>query len=195
MNKINFGCGQGKLSGWINVDLDVSCHPDVVADLVKQLPFANATVDFIHSEDFISQLTLAQGYQFLRECRRILRPSGVMRLLTPDLERFARKYLQEPDWLVATWNTHVGVPLRTGSACEVLNLGLRIGGQFQYDKGTFARVADECGFAAVEASFRHSTHPELRDLDLRAPDESISMYFECHPAPGANDHDGGHDWT
>ena len=105
MVKINFGCGwEQKFPGWINVDLKVEAVPDVIANLGRDLPFASACADFIYTESFIEELPLAQGRNFLRECRRIIKPGGVMRLLTADLEKFARAYLQQPDWLVETWD-------------------------------------------------------------------------------------------
>lgn len=182
MVKINFGCGwEGKLEGWVNVDLNVKATPDVLADLSKDLPFPTACADFLHTEDFFVQLNLAQGRHFLRECRRILRPGGVMRLLTPDLEKFARTYLEQPDWLVETWDITVGVPLETRSACEVVNLGIRMAGQFHYDRATFRHVAESCGFRVEEVAYNQSECAELRGIDLRPPERSISMYFQCYP--------------
>ena len=182
MLKINLGSGPGKLSGWINVDVAPEYQPDLVADLRQPLPFDDQSVDFIHSEDFLVQLTIEEALNFLRECRRILKSDGVMRLLTPDLEKFARMYLEQPDWLVETWERFVGVPLKTRTACEVFNIGVRMAGQFHYDRSTFKQVAALCGFHAYEVMANTSTHPELRGIDLRRPDESISMYFECIPA-------------
>ena len=183
MIKINFGSGggEGRLPGWINVDLDWNCRSDVIADLSKDFPFPTAGVDYIHSEDFIVQLSLGGGYHFMRECRRILKPNGAMRLLTPDLEKFARIYLDDPEWLVRIWETFVGVPLITRSACEVFNLGIRMAGLFHYDRPTFKRVAAECGLEVVEVEYNQSGLEPLRGLDLRRPHESISMYFECYP--------------
>jgi SAM-dependent methyltransferase len=182
MLKINFGCGwEQKLPGWLNVDLNPQANPDVLADLSKDLPFSSESADFIFTEDFFVQLTVAQGKHFLRECRRILKPGGVMRLLTPDLEKFVRTYLEQPEWLVETWDITVGVPLETRSACEVVNLGIRMAGQFHYDKQTFRRVAEECGFDVAEVEYRQSEYPELRGLDIREPERSISMYFQCYP--------------
>ncbi|MGC1818208.1 MAG: methyltransferase domain-containing protein [Casimicrobiaceae bacterium] len=180
--KVNFGCGaEGKLPGWINVDLCPGAAPDVVADLAKDLPFATASVDFIHTEDFIAALELDQAKHFLRECARILKPTGVMRVLTPDLARLCQSYLEQPAWLVATWDRTVGVPLATRSACEVVNLGVRLAGRFHYDAPTFRQVAAECGLRAEEVSWNQSEHAELRNLDLRAPESSVSMYFQCYP--------------
>jgi hypothetical protein len=104
-----------------------------------------------------------------------------MRLLMPDLERFARTYLEEPEWLVETWDFTVGVPLVTRSACEVVNLGIRMAGQFHYDRQTFRQVAGECGFRVEDATYRQSEYPELSGLDIRPPERSISMYFQCYP--------------
>ena len=141
MTKINFGSGPYPLAGWINVDIDPAGRPDVVADLCRPLPFASGAADFIHTEDFLAQLDPIPLREFLRECRRILKPGGAMRVLTPDLARFARMYLENPAHLVWIWNTFVGVPLETGTACEVLNLGMRLAGRFQYDLETFSQLA------------------------------------------------------
>ena len=82
MTKINFGSGPYPISGWINVDIDSAGRPDVVADLGRPLPFATGVADFIHTEDFIAQLDPTPLLHFLRECRRILKPEGAMRVLT-----------------------------------------------------------------------------------------------------------------
>ena len=89
--KLHMGCGYIKLAGWINVDLSRSCGPDLVADLSQSLPFQSGSVDYIHSEDFLDQLELVDAYVFLRESFRILKEGGVMRILTPDLNEFARR--------------------------------------------------------------------------------------------------------
>ena len=181
MIKLNFGAGPYPIAGWINVDLDLRFRPQVVADLRKHLPFTAACADFIHTEDFIAQLDPDQLRAFLVECRRILKPEGAMRVLTPDLARLARMYLEEPERLVDIWNRFVGVPLMTGTACEVFNLGMQLAGRFQYDAGTFASIASVAGFDTSFAKYNESRFLELRELDLRRPDEAVSMYLECIP--------------
>ena len=178
---VNFGSGPHPLAGWINVDLDPAGCPQVVADLARPLPFADACVDAIFSEDFIAQLEPDALRAFLAECRRMLKPGGTLRILTPDLRRFARMYLDEPERLVALWTTTVGVPLPTGSAADVLNLGMKLAGRWQYDIASFSRLADEAGFDTVATGYRQSRHPALRDVDLRKPDDAVSMYLECIP--------------
>ena len=178
---INLGSGHWKLPGWVNVDIDFASRPDVCADLAAALPFRDRCARFMHTEDFIDQLDLQQARHFLRECHRILKPGGVIRVLTPDVEQLARLYLHQPEVLKALWQDYVGVPLRYGTAAEILNLGMRFAGHsFLYDAETFARLAADCGFRAARVSFQVSEHPQLRGHDLRSPDNAISLYHDCY---------------
>ncbi|MBK6805278.1 MAG: methyltransferase domain-containing protein [Betaproteobacteria bacterium] len=185
MIKVNFGSGPFPHEGWINVDLDTACRPDVVADLGRGLPFATSSVDFVLCDHAISCIGLEATRQFLAECRRLLKPGGTMRLLTPDLKELARLYLEQPQRLVDLWNATVGVPLATDSACEVFNLALEIQCRFQFDAPTFVALAREAGFDAEPVEYRRSRHPELAGLDVRPPDQSVTMSFELRPAAGA----------
>lgn len=178
--RINLGSGHWKLPGWVNVDLDPGSRPDVCADLAAPLPFRDACADFLHTEDFIDQLELGQARRFLRECHRILKPGGALRVLTPDVEQLARLYLHDPERLKALWREHVGVPLVYGTAAEILNTGMRFAGHtFLYDAETFMRLAADCGFRCERAGFQQSAHSQLRGLDLRSPETAISLYHDC----------------
>ena len=178
---VNLGSGHWKFPGWVNMDLDLDSRPDVCANLAAGLPLRDACVDFMHTEDFIDQLDLEQAGCFLRECHRILKPGGVIRVLTPDVEQLARLYLHEPETLKALWRNNVGVPLRYGTAAEILNVGMRFAGHtFLYDAATFARLASDAGFRAERVAFQTSAKAELRGHDLRSPETAISLYHDCY---------------
>ena len=103
-----------------------------------------------------------------------------MRILTPDVERLCHMYIDEPEALKSLWAVHVGVPLKYGTAAEILNVGMRFAGHsFIYDAETFTQIAADCGFNARQVTYRQSEHPELQGLDLRSPQTAISLYFEC----------------
>ena len=183
--RINLGSGHWKFDGWVNVDLDRDSKPEVCADLSGGLPFADGVAELMHTEDFIDQLELDQARSFLRECHRILQPQGVLRVLTPDLEELARLYLHDQDRLKYLWNEHVGVPLQTGTAGEIFNTGMRFAGHtFLYDEETFKLLAAECGFDAHRTSYQQSDIEALRGLDLRSPDDAVSMYFDLYKKGG-----------
>jgi predicted SAM-dependent methyltransferase len=179
--KVHFGCGYHKLEGWINVDLDMACKPDLVADLRQNLPFKSRSADYIHSEDFVDQLDLKRGYHFFKECHRVLKEGGVMRVLTPDLHQFARRYVRGDKSLLNLWDEQVGVPIKTRSLCELFNLGMRLGGHtFLYDEATLVYVLKECGFEPKGVGYQVSHESELRGMDLRSPQTGISLYYDCY---------------
>ena len=182
MLKVNCGAGDYKLPGWTNVDADPAFAPDVLHDLSQGLPFADASVDFLHSEDFLSCLPdIAAVRTFLREARRVLRPAGTMRLLVPSLERLIERYQCDPAGLVAHWNRAVGLPLVPETAGMLVNQALKLNPGFFFDRPTLTLLLEEAGFAWLELGFGESRHAELRGIDLRRPEESVSVYYECVP--------------
>lgn len=93
---INLACG-GKLcrqSGWINADHSPSTKEVMRINLLKPLPFADNTFDVVYHSQFIEHLPMEIASAFLAECYRVLKPSGVLRVVTPDLGNQAAEYLR-----------------------------------------------------------------------------------------------------
>lgn len=78
--RINLGCGTNPLQGWINVDIDESCHPDVVHNLRDTLPFPDNYADEILISHVLMYFTRDEHTAILKECSRILKPDGLIRL-------------------------------------------------------------------------------------------------------------------
>lgn len=182
MLKVNCGSGDYPLPGWVNVDADPAFSPDVLHDLAQDLPFDDASVDFLHSEDFLSCLpTIDAVLAFLREARRVLKADGTMRLLVPSLERLLDAYGTRPEWLLAHWRRAVGLPLVPETTGMLVNLALKLNPGFFFDRETLRALLEQSGFRMRDCSYGESAHAPLRGIDLRKPDESVSMYLECDP--------------
>jgi hypothetical protein len=181
--KLSIGAGARRIEGWTHLDNDPALRPDLLADITRPLPLPDASVECIFCEEVLTQIRPEHCVDFLRECRRVLVPDGVVRVLMPDLQRFVRAYLDQPEWLVGIWNKHVAIPLFTGSAAEVLNVGLRAVGPFVYDRASFATVAEMAGMELLDSAFNHSLHAAMRGLDMRGPEETLTVYYELR-APG-----------
>src|SRR6516225_755630 len=82
--RLNIGCGQQSIPGWINIDNQGLPGVDQVLDVRKGLPFSGVAA--IYAEHFLEHLSLDEGLAFLRECRRVLADDGTVRLSTPSLE-------------------------------------------------------------------------------------------------------------
>lgn len=94
MKLLNLGCGERRHSDWINVDF-TSHSPEVLAhDLKKPLPFPEGEFDAVYHSHVLEHLPRPAAPGFLAECRRVLRPGGVIRVAVPDLERIVRTYLE-----------------------------------------------------------------------------------------------------
>ncbi|MBT8070473.1 MAG: hypothetical protein KJO80_08575, partial [Gammaproteobacteria bacterium] len=98
--------------------------------------------------------------------------------------QLADMYLNDPEQLKSMWTEFVGVPLAVETAGEVFNLGMRFAGHtFLYDERTFQALATKCGFEARRVEYQKSEVPGLRGLDLRSPENAISLYFDCYRRP------------
>ena len=82
--------------GWETVDLQQGA--DHVCDFRHTpLPFADASLDAVHSSHMVEHISLEQTRRLLREIHRCLRPGGYLRLSTPDLDLLIDRY-RANDW-------------------------------------------------------------------------------------------------
>ena len=93
MDYLNLGCMYRYHPDWTNVDI-VSTGESVIAhDLTQGIPFPDASFDVVYHSHLLEHIPKTEAESFLKECRRVLRPQGVLRIVVPDLEQIARTYL------------------------------------------------------------------------------------------------------
>src|SRR5438477_50522 len=83
------GAGFNSLPGWLNTDLEPKSASVIYLDAAKPLPFAYSTFDYIFSEHVIEHIPYPQGLSMLKECFRVIKPGGTIRIATPNLEQIA----------------------------------------------------------------------------------------------------------
>ncbi len=62
-------------------------------DVTKGIPHADATVDVVYTSHLLEHLRPSDLDFVLRECHRVLKPSGVLRVVVPDLRMGATKFI------------------------------------------------------------------------------------------------------
>lgn len=83
--RLDIGCGPNKKPGFIGLDqyafdgkvdvvLNVACEP---------LPFADASVEEIHTSHFVEHLGAVERCHLLNECYRVLKVGGKMTVIVP----------------------------------------------------------------------------------------------------------------
>lgn len=89
---LNIGCGNIFHPDWINIDLIKS--PDIINhDIKKALPFPDNEIEVIYHSHMLEHLNKQDAEKFIKECFRILKPGGIMRIVIPDLEEICKEYL------------------------------------------------------------------------------------------------------
>lgn len=122
MIKVNLGCGPVGKDDWTNVDWGMlaflHCVPCVEKILLKlnlfpkgynmkwpknlklhncrrKLPFKDGSVDYVYTSHFLEHFKKFEAERIIRDCRRILKKGGLIRIAVPDLEILARKYTEK----------------------------------------------------------------------------------------------------
>lgn len=91
---LNFGCGGKYHRDWVNLDMH-SNSPDVLAhNLLEGIPFPDGQFEAVYHSQVLEHFPKAAGEALMRECFRVLRPNGIVRVVLPDLEDIAREYLR-----------------------------------------------------------------------------------------------------
>jgi glycosyltransferase involved in cell wall biosynthesis/predicted SAM-dependent methyltransferase len=160
--KLNLGCGKNILPGWINLDSDP--RPGARAwHATQDLPCEAGSVSLIYAEHVIGHLALPDIMRLLRECHRVLRPLGILRLSTPDLQTLLDAYAdgRRGEWRDVGW-----VP---ATLCDLLNEGMRSwGNQYVFDRPRLIECLQQAGFARIApAPWRQSALPAMQNLERR----------------------------
>ena len=90
---LNLGCGATIDRRWVNLDVK-SENPSVMEhDLNRGIPFSEEQFDAVYLSHVLEHFSATNGQRLLRECFRVIKPSGIIRVVVPDLEGICRDYL------------------------------------------------------------------------------------------------------
>jgi SAM-dependent methyltransferase len=200
---VNLGSGPTGPESWVNLDRSPTMilrHAPLVAkairktgligdhhlvpwqshivrqDLTKPLPFADGSVDAVYSSHFFEHIYYSDAHAITRECYRVLKPGGILRLALPDGEAWARELVDAGD--DETGEAGYRYLLRLGSHTLDRPTGKRkltskIGGhihRWQPTRGLIRKMLLEAGFAESEISdrkFLEGDLPGIEDIETR----------------------------
>jgi predicted SAM-dependent methyltransferase len=163
--RINVGSSSSHLEGWLNADL--SRDPEgrcIRMDATQPWPFESGSAEAVNSEHFLEHLDVEGARAYFAEAFRALRPGGVIRTSTPDLEGLCEVYRERDPTLLALHREH-GYTASCHSDL-VNNYFYLWGHRHIYDLEKLSELLREAGFERVQrASFGESSHDVLRDID------------------------------
>ena len=88
MDKLNIGCGDNKLTGYVNVDIQPRFNPDILADIMD-VDFKNGRFIEIRMFDLIEHVSSVDGKRLLRKCYNWLQPGGSIIITTQNMRHVA----------------------------------------------------------------------------------------------------------
>ena len=86
LKKLQIGAQSNSISGWLNVDLLPKTNAVAYMDATQRFPFVDNSFDYIFLEHMIEHIKFEEALFMLKECKRILKPGGKVRVSTPNLE-------------------------------------------------------------------------------------------------------------
>jgi predicted SAM-dependent methyltransferase len=159
-------------------------------DISDPLPVDDGAVDWVYAEHLVEHVPLGTVIAWLREVRRILRPGGVLRLTTPDLERYVHGYLDQQGGFFARHRRRlrtlrVGPPMPERRAFMINQIFYHFGHRWIYDEAELRHALAAAGFTDWDISRRE--YREGARADVAALDTSFrrdeTLYVEA-VAPG-----------
>lgn len=217
--KLHLGCGSVAPSEWTNIDYSwnaivakvpgartmlqaVGAIPSSVAavdwprhvmirDLRRRLPFDDSSAQHVYSSHCLEHLTRDDARRLLAECRRVLRPGGIIRLLVPDLLCLARTYVEQS-------STRPGAAEQFLSDLTVFpapeqHYGLRLYRRvhnayhkWMYDEPLLSRALADAGFTSVRRrAFQESEIPDIGRVEPASHRFDKSLCLEARVPNGS----------
>jgi len=192
--KLNIGCGTSGIEGWVNIDNSPSIllsrlpfgkmifrTPDWPRDVLRvdvrrRIPFPDSSVSCVYSSHTFEHFTYEQSRAVARECFRVLKPAGILRIVVPDLGLMVRDYLADTDDPMAS-HRFVSRFLLTASVRGIVHAGANH--KQMFDTRSLVHMLQGVGFVAPElSSFGSSRIAEIAEIELESR-RSESLYVEA----------------
>jgi len=171
--------------GWVNIDIQnlsqwakINGYIFKQIDVLKGLPYEDSSVDIILASHFIEHLTREEGLKFLRECRRVLKADGLIRLAVPDTTLIVKKYLSGE--IMEYRHVNIGVEKAKDEAEALFHL-LLAEHKTIYDYKSLKRLLEEAGFKDVkQMPFNKSQSKAVQEQTIGMY-PTLSLYVEAKP--------------
>ncbi len=201
MRKLNLGSGPNSAKGWINYDwgllpligklrlntmlvklglLDKSYDwkwPKItLVNIKNDLPDEDESVDYIYCSNVLEHFEKYESTAVLKECQRVLKKDGIVRVIVPDLKKLIENYTSADNFNREYFGYNKDQ--YNGIIGRFKRFFIR-GHQWMYDSNSFYELLKEIGFSNIkEYKFRKGELPNLDKLDLEMH-KKLCIYYEC----------------
>ena len=189
INYLNLGCGSSYKNNFINVDFFGKKPIDYALDLRFPFKIESNSMNGIFSEHTFEHLSRDEVENALKECYRILKTKGIIRIIVPDLSIFIKKYCSNDDaWFKKWYELALEDPSRhhmRRNFSKMFSINFTASYYFHkscWDFETLEKVLTSCGFSDIKKyDFKVGTKELL--IDSNSEDRKlVSIYVEGEKA-------------
>jgi predicted SAM-dependent methyltransferase len=196
VTRLHLGCGDSLPPGWLGTDIAPASSGILCMDATKPFPVPDQSFNYIFCEHMIEHISWSNGASMLKECYRILKPGGKIRIATPDLGVLLQLYCNEvsPDgdnyirWITDNFIDN-GTLYRP--AFVINNAFHNWGHRFLYDGELLEIALGRAGFVDITpCRVNESDDDTLRGIELHGKNlgnekinEFETMVFEARRPP------------
>ena len=195
--KLNIGAGKRRLAGWVNIDV---APAELAMDVRWGLPFEAGMASHVLLSHFVEHMSRFEAARLVREAHRVLSPGGIVRVVVPDFQVYARAYLeadrrffaiQRERWpWTAELRTDLERILSYAAGADADPRAFMRDHRYGYDFETLRVVLESAGFTDVtQSAYMASTDPELRVddrsacADVALDGREFSLFVEARKPP------------
>ncbi len=90
---LNIGCGTKYNEDWVNIDMYSPSSDVLKCNILKGIPFPDESFEIVYHSQVLEHIPKEKAFDFVKECYRVLKNDGIIRIVVPDLENIAREYI------------------------------------------------------------------------------------------------------
>lgn len=189
--KLNLGCGTKVVDGWVNVDYSYGARlariPVVnifikkfkpfnvewdnrifIHNLTKPFPWGDDSASVIYSSHTLEHMDRDDGMAFLKECHRVLKPDGIIRIVVPDLEAIVERYINKSlpsEHFLEELYVLRGKPPKSFLK-RLIWPYIGFPHQCMYDTESLIRVMKLAGFEVTSKAYADSNISDIRAIEI-----------------------------
>jgi len=184
LNKLNLGSYKNMFYyGWINVDIlnlkqfaDQQSYRFRQIDLSKNIPCESNEVDLLFHSHILEHFNREDGKNFLKECYRVMKPGGIMRISVPDAKLLTQKYL---DGTIMDYRyVNIGVE-RADNTAEALYELLCTNHKTLYDEDALTKMLSEVGFKNIRKESPFTSRSKTIQMQTINTFPTLSLILEA----------------